>query len=144
VLVRHEWFSPAGPNEQPQLEGSKIDLAAITTAPAKRNLVLFISETCYFCEQEMPFYRTLREKLPSQASLVAVFPPQEPEPAKFLAGKDVKVDHVASTLALASIGVRGTPTLLLVDEKGKVERAWVGAQQPAIHDEIVASVSRNL
>ena len=142
ALVRNQFFTAQESGSPKSLQGATIDLASLTSSPSKRNLVLFISETCHFCEQEMPFYRTLREKLPSQASLLAVFPPQEPEPEKFLAAKAVKVDHVTSSLALAEIGVRGTPTLLLLDEHGKVERAWVGAQPPSVHDEIVASVSR--
>jgi thiol-disulfide isomerase/thioredoxin len=150
VLVRHEWPGNAAPPAMAtaeSLQGTTVNLASITPSPAKKNLVLFISETCHFCEQEMPFYRTLREKLPGQASFVAVFPPQEPEPAKFLEGKAVKVDHVAAPAALTaltSIGVRGTPTLLLVDEHGKVEKAWIGAQPAGKHEEILQTVERSL
>ena len=144
VLVRNQFFTPQESGSPKSLQGATIDLASLTSSPSRRNLVMFISETCHFCEQEMPFYRTLREKLPSQASLLAVFPPQEPDPDKFLAAKAVKVDHVSGSTALAEIGVRGTPTLLLVDDRGKVVRAWVGAQPAEEHAKIVESVKQSL
>jgi peroxiredoxin len=143
VLVRHEW--PGSPPGSPKaLEGATVNLGPLTNAPVKRNLVLFISENCHFCEQEMPFYRTLRDKLPSRVSLVAVFPQHEPEPERFLAARSIKVDHVASSDSLSQIGVTGTPTLLLVDERGKVKHVWLGAQPDAQHEEIVASIARDL
>jgi hypothetical protein len=97
VLVRNQW-----PSEQPgspqALEGSTIDLASLTSAPAKKNLVMVVSQTCHFCEQEMPFYRSLGElKLDGKASLIVVFPPQEKEPAKFLAARSVRADHVVNS-----------------------------------------------
>src|SRR5687767_3639513 len=89
VLVRNQWPSDQ-PGSPASLEGSTINLASLTTSPAKKNLVLVVSQTCHFCEQEMPFYRSLGElKLDGKASLIVVFPPHEQEPAKFLAARSV-------------------------------------------------------
>jgi hypothetical protein len=139
VLVRSQW--PSDQSGSPQaLEGSTIDIAALTSAPAKRNLVMVLSQTCHFCEKEMPFYRSLGElKLDGKAALVAVFPPNEPEPAKFLAARSVRADHVVNS-PLAGLQIRGTPTLLLVDANGKIERAWVGALAPDGHKEVLESL----
>jgi hypothetical protein len=51
-----------------------------------------------------------------------VFPPHEQEPAKFLAARSVRADHVVSS-PLSGLQIRGTPTLLLVDAKGEREMA---------------------
>lgn len=142
VLVHREWPSPRLGSAH-SLQGATVNLAALTPTRSKRNLVLFISETCHFCEKEMPFYRTLRQKLPSDVSVIAVFPQNQPAPAKFLAAHAVRVDHIASSDSLGAIGVVATPTLLLVDGRGKVEHAWVGAQPDAQHRQIVASVARD-
>lgn len=142
ILVRREWPSPQ-PGSAASLQGKTIDFAALNGTPAKRSLIMFISETCHFCEKEMPFYRTLRETLPSGTSLVAVFPQHESDPGNFLAARSVQVDHVSSSDALAHIGVMSTPTLLLVDQRGTVKRAWVGAQPEANHKEILASAERD-
>lgn len=143
VLARREWPSPQ-PGSVATLQGATINLASLTNAPAKRNFIMFVSEACHFCEQEMPFYRSLRDKLPNRASLIAVFPTGQPAPEGFLAERRVKVDRVVSSDTLSSAGVIATPTLLLVDERGKVRRAWIGAQTDSQHTEIVDSVVRDL
>lgn len=142
VLARREWPGPQ-PGSAASLQGATIQLASLTHAPSKRNFILFVSEMCHFCEQEMPFYRSLRDKLPSRASLIAVFPTGQPAPEGFLAARQVKVDHVVSSDILGSAGVIATPTLLLVDERGTVKRAWVGAQSDRQHTEIVESIVRD-
>lgn len=139
VLVRNQWPAqqPGGPQS---LEGGTIRIASLASMPAKKNLVMVISQTCHFCEKEMPFYRSLGElDLEGKASLVVVFPPNEPEPAKFLAARSVRADHVVNS-PLSGLQIRGTPTLLLVDEKGKVERAWVGALPEDKHREVIESL----
>ncbi len=141
VLARREWPNPQ-PGSAASLQGATLNLASLTTAPAKRNLIMFVSETCPFCEKEMPFYRSLRGKLPIDASLIAVFPMNQRAPTRFLAMHSVKVDHVVSSDSLIGIGVTRTPTLLLVDDHGRVKRAWVGAQSDAEHRDILASVAR--
>jgi thioredoxin-related protein len=139
VLVRNQWPS-AQPGSPAALEGSTINIASLISAPAKRNLVMVLSQTCHFCEKEMPFYRSLGElDLAGKASLVVVFPPNEPEPAKFLAARSVRADHVVNS-PLSGLQIPGTPTLLLVDAKGKVERAWVGALPPDKHKEVLESL----
>lgn len=143
VLAHREWPSPQ-PGSAASLQGATIHLASLAGVPTKRSFVMFISETCHFCEQEMPFYRTLRERLPSDTSLIAVFPSKQQAPARFLAEHFVKVDHVVSSDALMKFGVTATPTLLLVDGSGKVMRAWVGAQSDSQHNAIVATVARDM
>jgi hypothetical protein len=144
ILVRREWPAPE-PGAAENLQGATINLPALIGTAPKRSLVMFISETCHFCEQEMSFYRTLREALPRDTTLVAVFPRQESEPpVNFLAARSVRVDNVAITNSLIGIGVRSTPTLLLVDADGRVRRAWIGAQPEAAHRDIVASAGREL
>jgi len=52
--------------------------------------------------------------------------PQPVEAAQeYLKSMGIITDEVRQ-LGLDSIGVRGTPTLLLVNSSGVVERAWVG------------------
>lgn len=139
VLVRREWFPPPQPGSPESLQGSIINIAALTPEPAERNLVLVLSQTCRFCEQEMPFYQSLSEQLRGHASLLALFPPGEKEPEKYLASRSVHVDRVVSG-SYMELGVRGTPTLLLVDARGKIKRAWVGALAPEQHKDVIESV----
>jgi hypothetical protein len=145
VLVRNQLH----PNEQPNplgspssFEGKTIDLAGITAAPAERNVLLALSQTCHFCEEEMPFYRHVSEAAAQASAQVhAVFPPGQAEPEKFLSARSVRTDSVV-THAFEKLGVRGTPTLLVVDAHGKIERAWVGALSPAQEKEVLQVLQR--
>ena len=51
------------------------------------------------------------------------------EGRKYLEGQGVQVDDVKQA-TLNSIGVIGTPTLLLVDGKGTVAQVWEGKLKP--------------
>lgn len=142
ALVHHEWPSPQ-PGTSAWLQGKTIDLAPLAGSPANDDLVMFISEACPFCRQEMPFYRTLRRRLPKNVSLIAVFPAHQAAPKKFLAAHSVAVDRVVLSDSLVQIGVTKTPTLLLVNGRGKVLQAWVGAQPSAQHKKILSTIERD-
>lgn len=146
VLVRNQLHSsqlrPNPLGSPSSLEGKTIDLAAITAVPAERNVLLVISQTCHFCEEEMPFYRDIGEAaVQVSARVYAVFPPGQAEPDKFLSARSVRTDGVVIH-AFDKLGVRGTPTLLVVDDRGKIERAWVGALNLAQEKEVLQVVRR--
>lgn len=142
VLIHREWPSPQ-PGTSAWLQGKTVSLTSLAHSPAKDDLVMFISEECPFCRREMPFYRTLRQRLPKDVSLIAVFPAHQPAPGKFLAAQSVTVDRVVSSDSLVQIGVTKTPTLLLVNSHGKVMQAWVGAQPAAQHRKMLSTIERD-
>jgi len=49
------------------------------------------------------------------------------------------VDQVRQ-VSLGTIGVRGTPTILLVDGKGVVTKLWTGKLQAQAEDEVLAAL----
>jgi thioredoxin-related protein len=140
VLVRREFFPPSEPSSARQLQGTTIQAAYLGTSATPRKLILAISETCRFCEQEMPFYKQL-SALQSELefSLLAIFPKNEPVPERFLSERAVSVNEVLSA-DFAHLGVKGTPTILLLDARGRVLRAWVGALSSLQHEEVVAAL----
>jgi thioredoxin-related protein len=145
TLVRHGGFiqQPARPDPVAQLQGKTLDVAALSIPDAERHLVLAISETCHYCEREMPFYKTLAGQLKGHAALAVVFPENEPDPAKFLADRSVQADRVTSA-SFQKLGVIATPTLMLVDKSGRISRVWVGALSGHKHEEVVESVRHAL
>lgn len=121
-----------------------LNMASITLTPATQNVVLVLSQSCRFCEEEMPFYRTLGEiAVRAKTHVYAMFPPTENEPDKYLERHSVRTDGVVSG-RLDGVGVRGTPTLLLVDANGKIERAWVGALNDAQEKGVLQAIQRTL
>jgi len=100
-----------------------------------RTLVLAISTACHFCKESEPFYRRLRDEVGKGLKLVAVLPQPATEAEQYLKEQGIRVDQVQH-VSLDDVGVRGTPTMLLVNEKGTVTRVWVGK----IRDEEQAEV----
>jgi hypothetical protein len=57
--------------------------------------------------------------------------------AKYLADLGIAVDDVRQA-RLTSLGIRGTPTLLLVNKDGVVRSSWVGRLRPEKELEVMA------
>jgi thioredoxin-related protein len=99
----------------------------------RHTLVLALNTGCHFCEQSVPFYQKLaeaQEPVRNDLGIVAVFP-NDPEPVRqFMAREDLRIRSV-SAAPLEKLRVNATPTLILVDDKGRVERSWIGLLSPA-------------
>ena len=72
---------------------------------------------------------------------VAVLPQPVAEAEQYLNGEDVPVDQVKQA-TMADIGVRGTPTMLLVNSKGVVTKVWVGKVQPEQEQEVLTALRK--
>ena len=94
-----------------------------------QTLVLAISTQCHFCTESAPFFRTLVAQAGKNVKMVAVFPQPAEEAQKYLSGEGVRVDQIEQA-DLNRIGVRGTPTMLLVNAAGIVTNVWVGELRP--------------
>jgi hypothetical protein len=87
--------------------------------------VLALSTTCHFCSESAPFYQRLKQQKPDNVYLVAVLPQPVEDSRNYLNKLGVETNDVVQG-SLSSIGVSGTPTLLLVDKTGSVAGLWVG------------------
>ncbi len=132
VLVRNQFFQPRPPGAPPQVEKGEqyAALKGAVPAGASRALVVAVSPTCHFCNDSLPFYKHLvdeRNQKGSAVKFVAAVPSEDskaPESEKFI-NAGVQPDSVVH-LDFSSIKVPGTPTLMLVDNNGKVLNVWVG------------------
>ena len=94
-----------------------------------RTLALAISAQCHFCKESTPFYRRLQEQVRKSVKMVAVLPQPVAAAEQYLNGEGVRVDQVKQATP-GEIGVRGTPTMLLVNSAGVVTKVWTGKLQP--------------
>jgi hypothetical protein len=74
--------------------------------------------------------------------MVAVLPQVVEEGRKYLETEGVHADDVKQA-TLGAIGVRGTPTLLLVDSAGKVTDIWQGKVQQDQEDAVLAVLKKS-
>jgi thioredoxin-related protein len=102
-----------------------------------RTLVLAISSTCHFCKDSEPFYRKLRQELGKGIKMVAVLPQPVTEAEQYLKNDGVAVDQVKQ-VSMGALGVRGTPTMLLVDKGGMVTKVWTGRLQPEQEEQVLS------
>lgn|SRR2546425_2633802 len=111
-------------SENQTANGTNLSSLDVDWKQSKQTLVLAISSTCHFCSESAPFYRKLAQQK-RNTRLVAVLPQSEADGQEYLSKLGVSVDEVRQ-LPLDKIGVRGTPTLFLVDDSGVVRNSWEG------------------
>ena len=120
--------------------GQTIPLENVDWAKNKKTLVLYVSATCKYCTESAPFYQKLiQERSSNDVKFVAVMPQPVAEGREYLNKLGVKIDEVYQS-PLQSIGVRSTPTLLLVDNTGVVTDSWVGKLQPERENQVRAKL----
>jgi hypothetical protein len=110
--------------------GEQINLPDVDWRQHEQGLVLALSSTCHFCTESAPFYRRLLAECGGRTQIVAVLPQSQQDGRQYLSRLGLTIADVRQA-ALASIGVEGTPTLLLVDRNGVVQDAWVEKLPPA-------------
>jgi len=136
---------PRPPVGGQQLVGLNIkqSLPGVDWAKNKRTLVLALSTQCHYCTDSAPFFQRIQKEAAKNVKMVAVLPQAVDDSRKYLEGEGVRVDDVKQT-QLGSIGVTGTPTLLLVDGSGKVTDAWQGKLQPEQETRVLAVLKKEV
>lgn len=146
VLIRNHFFPPRPPGMPQGAEvGDRLDaVKTILPAGSTRTLVVAIAPACHFCNDSMPFYKSLMDERNRKGSAVKVVgavpgPEAKDEESQHLSAAGVSFDAVAP-VDFQKIKVSGTPTLLLVDATGKVEKVWVGQLKPKGEQEVLAAL----
>jgi hypothetical protein len=138
ILPQH----PPGPSAASQAaRGMKLEssLVGVDWARNGRTMVLAISTQCHYCTESAPFFERLWKEKPPSTKLLAVLPQPVAEAQKYLNRERVHVDDVKQA-NLSSIGVVGTPTLLLVDKTGTVADVWRGKLAPDQEEAVLAAL----
>jgi len=118
--------------------GHVLSLPGLDWSKSQKTLVLALQTGCHFCSESGPFYQQLlRERAEfGSTRFVAVLPQSVQTSTTYLKKLGVAVDEVRQG-SLTEIGVRGTPTLLIVNGSGVVSDAWYGRLQRLAEDEVV-------
>lgn len=152
--VKDRWFQP--PTSSPSAAGPAF--AAGTDGPQKgtqlhingfkweadKTLVLALSTQCHFCQESTPFYKELTSSPKTRdkrISIVTVFPQPASEAESFVKTNQIYPDKVLS-MPLGQLGASVTPTVLLVDKTGKVQKLWLGMLSPSQQKELIAELTK--
>ena len=125
--------------------GKRLPLPPSVTTGSNATLVLFVSPTCHFCTESMPFYGrvvALKPRGSNSFRILGANPAghvSDEEGRQYLTGHGVYVDGVAQ-VSFSAAGVTVTPTLALLDSSGRVVRAWTGKLQDSFENEVIKSI----
>jgi peroxiredoxin len=151
-VVVHGWFvsrravpKVAAHSDSGYRAGERLEaLPGVDLKGAKRTLILFLKTTCQFCSKSTPFYKELGQlarNRSGQIRLVAMGPDAEADLRAFLEAHGVAIDTVVS-VSLTRTRVPGTPTLVLIDDRGVVLNQWVGLLAPEQQEQVISTLSR--
>lgn len=101
-----------------------LSIPGIDWTQNERTLLLVLSNECHFCTESAPFYQQIMRQR-GRAKVIAVLPQDVNSTQSYLRDHGIFVDDVKQA-PLDSIGIRGTPTIVLVDSGGVVKGVWVG------------------
>jgi len=111
-------------------EGSSLSLTDTNWAANRFTLVLALQVGCKWCEASADFYRDLvRSSSNDTFHAVAVIPGTESQGRAFMRSLNVDISEIHHA-DLQTLGIQATPTLVLVNNRGRVESSWVGKLSP--------------
>lgn len=147
VLVKNYLLS--GPKPDPSAlptvpTGTKMSLQDVNWGAKKQTLLMALSDTCRFCTESADFYKKLTQERAKHddVRIIAVLPQEISAGQAYLNKLGVSVDEVRQS-PLDAVGVKATPTLILVDDKGVVTASWVGKLPPEKETEVMNRVFVN-
>lgn len=114
--------APTRPSIKPD---QQVSLPDIDWSKANRTILLALSTKCRFCTESAPFYQQILQKKSKDVRVVVVLPQPVEESRKYLDKLGVSVREVKEA-RLATVGVSGTPTVILIDKNGVVQNLWIG------------------
>jgi len=141
-LVVREYLAPAPKSRPPQIgAGQTIPLKEINWAESPKHLVLALSSRCRYCTESAPFYQRLVRQAEKQldVDLIAFFPQTVAEGADYLEKLSVPVAKIRQ-VPFKSVPISATPTILLVNSSGTVEKTWVGKLPAKAELEIMGEI----
>src|SRR5262245_32311548 len=125
VLVkRYLWPKPQPAPPVQIAVGEKLLLEGVDWQAHGNTLVVALSPGCDSCSESAPFYRRIASELPG-LHMTAVLNQGVEEGREYLRSIDVKISDVQQG-SLHKLKIRGTPTLILVDNEGLVRNIWLG------------------
>jgi thiol-disulfide isomerase/thioredoxin len=111
---------------------------------AQATLVLALSTHCGFCQDSLPFYQKLaafKNSSPARVRLATVMSEPKEEIEAYVKKNGIAADAVFS-MPISQIGVKGTPTLLLLDGQNKLIESWIGKLDSQGESDVIAHLQK--
>jgi thioredoxin-related protein len=140
ILVQKYFLASSATNEPPRLQptvGTKMNVPDVNWSQQPKTLILALQTGCHFCNDSAPFYKRVIETVRNKnIKLIAIFPTEVEESAAHLKELGLNGMEVKRS-SLSSLQVSGTPTLILINDKGEITNYWVGKLPPDKETEVI-------
>ncbi len=137
VLVQRFFFAKTAQPPPEIAVGTKISLPEVEWAKNGKTVLVVLQKGCHFCAESAPFYQRLAQTAAARnVKLIAVLPQPPAEGQEYLNALSVPITDIRQA-PLNMINVSGTPTLILVDDKGAAAATWVGKLPPEKESEVL-------
>ncbi|HLM60133.1 MAG TPA: hypothetical protein VK308_04970 [Pyrinomonadaceae bacterium] len=134
ILVQKYFLAlPVASNQPLRMQpviGAKMNVLDVDWSQQPKTLVLALQTGCHFCNESAPFYKRITQTVQNKnVKLVAVFPTSKEESAAHLSELGLQQIEVKQS-SLGNLQISGTPTLILINDKGEITNYWVGKLTP--------------
>lgn len=123
----------AGAREAPIYSpGDPIGSASGLGIPGKRTVLFFVSSTCRYCTDSMPFYKEVMRRVASspevrqRVDVIVVGRESEATLREYVERYGFSPDRIGTVTESAMPKLALTPTSVLVNSEGLVDAAWIG------------------
>lgn len=127
--------------------GQKLDrLPVATKNNAAQTLLVVMNTTCHYCSESIPFYNQLVEtqhNTNNTTAIIAVFPNSENEVKEYVRQNQLNITTIAASIDFKALHVAGTPTIILIDNSGKIRDFWVGKLSKDEEQQVIKAVVMN-
>ena len=121
--------------------GDEVAIADVNWAENGRTLVFALQPDCGYTDASIPFYRDLLASLPA-----GHIRPVLVTPHTVAIGQQMATDYKLAITdirraSFSTLKAPGSPTLLLVDARGRLVESWVGKLSPAKETDLFARLA---
>ena len=125
---------PAVPREAPIYSpGDSVgEIPGVSLSDGKQTVIFFLSSTCRYCTDSMPFYREVAQfvtgstEVRERVQVVVVGREQEAVLRAYVEAHEFSPDQIKTVTEADTPKLALTPTLVLVNGAGGVDAAWIG------------------
>ncbi len=130
---------PAAAANKPPI-GKVLQVPGVVWNGSAKTVLLALSSQCRFCSESAPFYRKLAEvSKDKNVRVIALFPQTQNEARQYFKDLGVPIHEVWQG-SLATVFVKSTPTLLIVNRTGVVTEGWIGKLPEALQTEVIGKL----
>lgn len=144
VVVKNYLLPPSRPPALVRVGDTLSDVQSLGLSAAhKKHLLVVLKKGCPYCEGSAPLYKELAQLETSgqtDVKMVAVFEDPVDVARSLLQAEDVQMEAIGG-VSPDKLRIGVTPTLMLVDEGGRVIRVWEGLLSRKAEEELKAVIT---